>query len=199
MLIASVPMTALLSSLAPRLIERLYGSAFAGSVAPLVILPWVLIPIFLDFPIGSLLNSTHRAHQKTTAMGITMVVNVLANLWLVPAYGPAGAAWAGVISFWLLFFIGWWFARKEMALAWFGPLFLRGLGAAFATWGAVVLLTPIMTEFFAYLFGVAIAVVALFLFGLLTVRDVLDAWRWAKRKVIPTAEEEEDEELHDKP
>ena len=199
MLIASVPMTALLSALAPRLITRLYGPAFEGSILPLMVLPWVLIPIFLDFPVGSLLNSTHRAHQKTTAMGITMVVNVLANLALVPMYGPVGAAWAGVISFWLLFFIGWWYARREMALSWFGPLFLRGLGAAFASWGAIVLLTPIMTEAFAYLFGAAVSGAALFLFGLLTVPDVLIAWRWLKRKVIPNAEEEEDEALHDKP
>jgi len=198
MLIASVPMTALLSSLAPRLIDRLYGEAFSGSVMPLMVLPWVLIPIFLDFPIGSLLNSTHRAHQKTIAMGITMVINVIANLILVPIYGPVGAAWAGVISFWILFFIGWWFARREMSLSWFGPLFLRGVGAAFATWGAVVLLTPIMTEAFAYLFGAAISVVALFLFGLLTVKDVLAAFRWLKSRVVPMAEEVEDEELHDK-
>jgi O-antigen/teichoic acid export membrane protein len=200
MLISSVPMAALLSGLAPRFIERLYGPAFEGSILPLMVLPWVLIPIFLDFPVGSLLNSTHRAHQKTTAMGITMVINVLANLALVPSFGPVGAAWAGVISFWILFMIGWWYARKEMTLSWFGPLFLRGLGAAFAIWGAVILLTPIMTEAFAYLFGAAVSVTALFLFGLLTVNDVLVAWRWLKRKIIPTAEEEEDEEeLHDKP
>jgi O-antigen/teichoic acid export membrane protein len=199
MLIASVPMTALLSSLAPRLIDRLYGKAFVGSIMPLVVLPWVLIPIFLDFPIGSLLNSTHRAHQKTTAMGITMVVNVIANLILVPIYGPVGAAWAGVLSFWLLFVIGWWFARREMAVAWFGPLFLRGVGAAFATWGIIMLLTPIMTDTFAFLFGLAISVVALFLFGLLTTNDVLSTMRWLKTRLKPDADEVEDEELHDKP
>lgn len=198
MLIASVPMAALLSSLAGRLVLSLYGEAFRGSIAPLMILPWVLIPIFLDFPIGSLLNATHRAHLKTASMGIAMVVNVIANLYLVPVYGPVGAAWSGVISFWLLFLVGRHFARKEMALSWFGPLFLRGIGAAFATWGAVTLAIGPMTDIFAFLFGGAVSVVFLFLFGLLKVQDVLMVFRWLKQKIMPTPQIE-DEELHDKP
>lgn len=197
MLLASVPMTALLSSLSGRLIYLLYGEKYAGSIPALMVLPWVLIPIFLDFPIGSLLNSTHRAHLKTTAMGIAMVVNVILNLLLVPPYGPVGAAWAGVISFWILFMIGWWFVRKEMALSWFAPLFLRAMAAAFLVWGAVKLFTDPMTDVFAFLFGIAVGLSALFLFRLLTTQDVLAAWKWAKQRVSPIPQDDMD--LHDKP
>jgi O-antigen/teichoic acid export membrane protein len=197
MLIAAVPMTALLSALSGRLIYLLYGAKYAGSIPTLLVLPWVLIPIFLDFPIGSLLNSTRRAHLKTAAMGIAMVINVILNFILVPPYGPVGAAWAGVVSFWALFFVGWWFARKDMALSWFGPLFLRALGAALVIWSAIIYFIPPMTDIFAFVFAAAVALAALFLFGLLTTRDVLMAFTWLKRRVSPIPQE--DTELHDKP
>lgn len=197
MLIAAVPMAALLSSLSGRLIELLYGPRYLGSVPTLMVLPWVLIPIFLDFPIGSLLNSTHRAHLKTTSMGIAMAVNVILNFLLVPPYGAVGAAWAGVVSFWVLFLVGWWFVRHDMALQWFGPLFLRGLGAALAIWAAVVYFGQPMTATFAFIFAAAAVFACLFLFGLLTVRDVLAAMSWLKRRVSSVPQEEM--ELHDKP
>ncbi|KAA0206918.1 flippase [Candidatus Uhrbacteria bacterium] len=197
MLIAAVPLAALLSSLSGRFIYLLYGPRYEGSIPALMVLPWVLVPIFLDFPIGSLLNSTHRAHLKTAAMGMAMVINVILNILLVPPLGPVGAAWAGVVSFWGLFLIGWWYVRKDMALSWFGPLFLRGLGATFAIWGAVMYFSGPMTDVFAFLFGGAVGLSALFLFKLLTWRDVIMAWDWAKRRIVPVPQEDID--LHDKP
>ncbi|MEK7473472.1 MAG: flippase [Patescibacteria group bacterium] len=197
MLLASVPMTALLSALSGRLIYLLYGERYAGSIPALTILPWVLIPIFLDFPIGSLLNSTRRAHLKTSAMGVAMVVNVIMNFLLVPSYGPVGAAWAGVVSFWVLFLVGWWYVRRDMVLSWFGPLFLRGMAAAGVLWGAVVFFSEPMTDVFAFIFGIAAGLTVLFLSGLLTTKDVLVAWRWMRSRISPVPQEDID--LHDKP
>jgi len=137
MMLLAIPITVGLSALAPGLIHLLYGVRFSNSAASLMILPWVTIPLFLDFPIGSLLNATHRAHQKTIAMGITMVVNVIANIILVPPYGPVGAAWAGVISFWVLFLTGVWFARHDLDWAWGRSFFLRGIVIAFIGWLAL--------------------------------------------------------------
>ncbi len=198
MMVASVPMAALLSSLAYIIVPLLYGRQFDGSIAPLMVLPWVLIPIFLDFPIGSLLNATHRAGQKTLSMGITMVINVVANALLIPSLGPTGAAWAGVISFIALFGLGWYFARTDIDSSWLARLLAQGLGAALVTWSAVTYLTPAMTPaFFAIVFACAIAVVSLFLFRLITVADVLVAMAWLRRRIKPPAIEEE--ALHDKP
>lgn len=197
MLIASVPMTALLSALAGRFILLLYGPRYEGSIPSLTVLPWVLIPIFLDFPIGSLLNATNRAHLKTAAMGIAMAVNVLLNLLLVPPLGPVGAAWAGVVSFWILFLVGWWYVRKDMTTDWFMPLFARAMAAAVAIWASVTWFSRPMTDVFALLFAGAAGLTALFLFRLLTVRDVLVAWDWMRKRVTPVPQEDMD--LHDKP
>ncbi|QQR61071.1 flippase [Candidatus Uhrbacteria bacterium] len=197
MMIAAVPLSALLSSLAYIIVPILYGKQFEGSIAPLMVLPWVLIPIFLDFPIGSLLNATHRAAQKTFAMGVTMIVNVVANALLIPSMGPAGAAWAGVVSFVILFALGWWFARSDIDSPWLSKLLAQGLGAAGLTWLAVYFLTPVMTPIFAILFAGAISLVSLFLFRLLLVNDVQTAYIWLRRRISPPPTE--DEEFHDKP
>lgn len=197
MLLASVPLATLLSVLAPRLVPLLYGDDFSGAILPLQILPWVLIPIFLDFPIGSLLNATRRAGKKTLAMGITMAVNVIANFWLVPTYGPTGAAIAGVISFWVLFLVGWWFVRREVSNGWLAWLLARGLGAAAVTWCVVTWLTVPMLDAFAILFAIALVVVCAFIFQLLTLKDVVMVWRWLQSRVAPPSTD--DESLHDKP
>lgn len=197
MMIAAVPLSALLSSLAYIVVPLLYGQQFVGSIAPLMVLPWVLIPIFLDFPIGSLLNATHRAGQKTLAMGITMIANVIANALLIPTMGPAGAAWAGVISFVILFALGWWFARSDIDSPWLTRLLAQGLGAAALTWVTVYYLTPVMTPFFAIVFAGALSILSLFIFRLIAVSDVMTAIAWLKRRASPAATD--DEALHDKP
>jgi len=167
------PITAGLSALAPKIIPFLYGEDFIGSVAAFQILPWVLLPIFFDFPIGALLNATNRAYLKTTAMVATMVVNVIANLILVPFYGPVGAAWAGVVSFWMLYLIGAWFTRKHAdGISYFAVLTLRTLGAAtvsWLAWGWIGASMPLLTS---AIFGSAVSVVMAFAVGLVTVQDV---------------------------
>lgn len=197
MMLASVPLATLLSALAPRLIPLLYGPAFSGAILPLQILPWVLIPIFLDFPIGSLLNATHRAGKKTTAMGITMVINVIANFFLVPRLGPTGAAVAGVISFWSLFLIGWWFIRKDVSNNWLLWLLGRGLAVSIITWAITSWLTIPMLDAFAIIFAIAMVLVCSFAFQLFTVTDVKLVWRWLISRVAPVQADED--ALHDKP
>ncbi len=84
----------------------LVGTAYGDAVGVLQILIFVSLPLFLDYPIGSLLNATGRAHVKTALMGGTTMVNILLNIFLVPRFGPQGAAMAAVGSFIVLFLGG---------------------------------------------------------------------------------------------
>lgn len=183
MMLISVPLSACLSGLGDKLIRSFYPDFSAGSILPMMILPWVLIPIFLDFPIGSLLNSTHRAAQKTKAMFFTMLVNILMNLCLVPLYGPTGAAIAGLISFWGLMVFGLWYVRQD-TIDWkaFLSLFLRGMGAAVLIWLILRFTTQGMSIIFAGLFAGAISVVILLVFGLLRLEDVKHVLSWLRKK-----------------
>ncbi|MCI0479040.1 flippase [Candidatus Uhrbacteria bacterium] len=167
------PLSAGLSALSPKIIPLLYGQEFLGTVPAFTILPWVLLPIFLDFPIGSLLNATHRAHLKTTAMVLTMVLNVALNAALVPAYGPVGAAWAGVVSFWCLYAIGAWFTRDMVGgIGKYLWLTVRGLLAAGVSWYAWAVIGAPMHLFAAAVFGGSVAVVMGFAVRFVTVDDV---------------------------
>jgi len=184
--------TASLSALAPRLIPMLYGKEFIDSIPSLSVLPWVLLPIFLDFPIGSLLNATRRAHLKTTAMVATMVINIILNLILVPLYGPVGAAWAGVGSFWLLYLIGVGFTAS-VAGGWGRMMWLtaRALFAAAVSWIAWRSIGERMDFLAASVFGGAVAVSMAFIVQFITVDDVyrfIKRFRPAPQKV---------EEIHD--
>lgn len=187
MLLAGVPIAALLSALAQPIILVAYGPRFAGSITALGILPWVLIPIFLDFPVGALLNATRRAHLKTAAMGVAMLANVSFNFLLVPEYGATGAAWSGVISFWLLLFVGLIFIRKEVATNFIFSLALRGGLAALAIWYPTQLLVALAPWYIASISGVLLAILALFIFQLLTLEDTRNVLNWMKSRVSPQA------------
>lgn len=103
-------------SLAPEIVHAFYGADFIGSVLPLQVLIFVLIFIFLDFPVGSLLNATDRQSTKTGIMGGTMVINISANFILIPIYGVLGATLAALLSFVFLFSAGWFFAKKVVKI-----------------------------------------------------------------------------------
>ena len=135
--------------------------------------PEVLLPIFLDFPVGSLLNATHRAHLKTSAMVGTMVVNILLNTLLVPSLGPVGAAWAGVFSFWFLFLIGAVFTVRD-AGGWlaYGSIIGRSLLAAAGSWAAWRIIGDGMPFAVACIFGGAVALVLALLLRLVTLDDL---------------------------
>ncbi len=103
-------------ALAPEIVGLFYGDAYARSVLPLSILIFDLFFIFLDFPIGALLNATGRQMTKTLIMGATMIVNVVANLILVPRFGVVGASISAVVSFVFLFVMGFAVTRRVIAV-----------------------------------------------------------------------------------
>jgi PST family polysaccharide transporter len=88
-----------LSLLAPQLTQLVYGPAYAESAAVLVIHAWTGVLVCLGV-VGSdwLLNAgLTRFSMYQTLTGAA--VNVLLNLWLIPAYGAVGAAVATLAGF----------------------------------------------------------------------------------------------------
>lgn len=195
MIIIAAPIAAGLSAIAPRLIPILYDVQFLGVVMPLTILPWVLLPIFIDFPVGSLLNATNRAHLKTTAMGAAMAVNAILNVLLVPSYGPVGAAWAAVGSFSFLLLAGLSFVWRELpSVSWFAWLLARSVIVGALIWFAVRIVGAPMPFALMILFGAAIGITALLVFRLLTFADIKAIYRWLHSRVRPG--DPQKEQLH---
>jgi len=171
--VAGFALSAGLSALAPTLIPFVYGHKYDGAVMPFSILPWVILAIFIDYPIGSLLNATRRAELKTYAMLATTIVSLTANALLVPRFAGVGAAVAGVISFWFLFACGLYFARQEAGgLAKTLGILVRALGSAAVSW-AVWRYSSIHLPFLvAAVIGGIVALGAAFATRLLTKEDL---------------------------
>jgi O-antigen/teichoic acid export membrane protein len=107
----SAPIVFGLFAIAPDAIA-LAGDEYAGAVPVLQILIFVLIPIFLDFPVGSLLNAADRQSTKTTIMGLTVLLNVFLNVLLIPRFGIMGAGIAALASFTFLSIGGLYFVPR---------------------------------------------------------------------------------------
>jgi len=105
MAIISAPIVFGLYAVAPEAVA-LAGDSYGDAARVLKVLVFVLIPIFLDFPVGSLLNASGYQSVKTTIMGVTMIINVALNALLIPLLGILGAAYAAIVSFTFLFGAG---------------------------------------------------------------------------------------------
>lgn len=138
MALLAAPIVFGIFSLAPEIIGLFYGEKFHAAGVTLQILIFVLIFVFLDFPMGSLMNATGNQRIKTGIMGVTMVINVVANLTLIPILGIPGAAVSAILCFAFMFTAGFVAVRSIAGvtvsdLIWkTGGFFLAGLVMAIA-------------------------------------------------------------------
>ncbi len=138
-------------SLAPEIISLTYSESYNEAASVLAVLIFVLPVIFLDFPLGALLNATGRQAYKTGIMGMTMIINVTCNFIFIPTMGIPGAAVAAVISFVFMFLAGWLAVRRVLPITiddvmrTTGGLFLAGILMAFVVMFAKTLIPWIAT------------------------------------------------------
>jgi O-antigen/teichoic acid export membrane protein len=62
--------------------------------------------IFINFPIGALLNACDRQKANTRNMGIVLITSIILNLILIPKFNASGAALTVLISNFLMFILG---------------------------------------------------------------------------------------------
>lgn len=183
MAILGFPLAAALSGFAPRLVSLLYGDAFASAARVLAVLAWALPLLFLDFPVGSYLNATHKAVQKTAAMGWTMVVNGVVNVLLVPRIGSVGAAIAALSGYVALLGVGMWYSREVFALRESWAIALRGAMVGMLTWVFIVYGLASVSLIPALIIAPFGALILLAGTQLLTKQDVVQVGQWVMRRV----------------
>ncbi|PJE76484.1 hypothetical protein COV05_03900 [Candidatus Uhrbacteria bacterium CG10_big_fil_rev_8_21_14_0_10_48_16] len=113
MAILSAPIVFGIYAIAPDAV-LLAGEDYLEAGVVLQMLIFVLIPIFLDFPIGALLNASGRQSTKTAIMGLTMVINIVFNAVLIPHIAILGAVYAALVSFIFMFLAGLYFVRSVL-------------------------------------------------------------------------------------
>lgn len=116
LLIITLPLAGGIVVFAQPVIVSLYTEEYAASVIPLQILVLSLPFLFINFPIGSLLNASDNQKKQTRNIGIALGLNIILNLVLIPVYQAAGAALASTISTILFFVLGWSVVRTVVVI-----------------------------------------------------------------------------------
>jgi O-antigen/teichoic acid export membrane protein len=80
------------------LIPRLVGHDFAGVLLALRWLCWIPLLRGVHRATGSALTGSGRQNLRTTAQVTVAAINLLLNLWWIPAFGWIGAAWSSLVS-----------------------------------------------------------------------------------------------------
>ena len=110
LMVISLPITIGIWVVGKEIVVALYKEAFTAAGDALYIFAFGLIFVFLNYPVGNLLNAAHRQVRNTVHMGIALVVNVILNLLLIPRsdiFGTyIGATIAAVASSVVLLFLG---------------------------------------------------------------------------------------------
>ncbi|MFH1745135.1 MAG: flippase [bacterium] len=101
----SLPISLGIAILSDRVVFIL-NPGYYGAILPLRIAIFSLFFIFINFPIGSLLNATDRQKINTSIMAAGLALSVAANLVLIPKYGAAGAATTVLLVNLFMFILG---------------------------------------------------------------------------------------------
>lgn len=158
-----------LAALAPEIIGLVYGERYLAAAPVLQCLLVGLWFIFMDFPVGSLLNASGMQHKKTLTMGVAMVMNFFANMILVRMFNIQGAGYAAILTFVTLFCAGFYFARQVLPLTvaeWWGSV--RGVTLAGLCMFAIVFFikTPLMSLHpFAWIFSIPLGALVFAVLG----------------------------------
>jgi O-antigen/teichoic acid export membrane protein len=90
--------TLALALFAVPVISLLYGEQYAASAPLLQVLALGCLPMYLNYGLTHALIAMDKPHVYATFTLLTLVVNVVLNLALLPNMGTVGAAWATVAT-----------------------------------------------------------------------------------------------------
>ncbi len=128
-LLIALPLAALLFTYAESIVGLLFAPEFAAAA---VALRWMAIwlgLLFVKHLFAVTLNAVGRQRSFSLIAGLTMVINVLLNLLLIPAYDLMGAGVATVSAELLTTVIAFFVLRRELGLPKLEPRLLATLGA----------------------------------------------------------------------
>lgn len=111
LIIISIPISTGIATLADKII-LLFKPEYAEAVPSLQIIMFGLIFIFINFPVGSLLNACDRQKTNTMNMALGLAMSVTINFMLIPDLNTVGAAIAVALSNAFMFALGIYFVPQ---------------------------------------------------------------------------------------
>jgi len=161
----------------------LFADGFSGAVWPLRISIASLLFIFVNFPIGSLLNACDHQRQNTRNMGIALGASVIFNFLLIPRFQAVGASVVVLATNALMTFLGLicvrriisYRARKNLTIV------AKVLGASIIIGLAIFFIKDAVNVFLATIIGAVLYFFLLFLFRAFRREDILSIAKSFKR------------------
>lgn len=118
MMIIAVPLSIFIFVAAEEVLGLAFKPFFQPAAEPLRILILSLPVIFMNFPVGTLLNATNRTRLNTVSMAITVLVNISLNALLLQKFSYMGSAIATLISGITLFSLGMYWTKGVTHIPW---------------------------------------------------------------------------------
>lgn len=112
LIVVVLPISAGTIMLAQPIVSLFYSVKYLEAVTSLEVLMAGLIFVFLNFPLGSLLNGCEKQVTNTVLVACTMVLNIILNFILIPRYSFLGASIAFLLSHTSLFVASMFVAKK---------------------------------------------------------------------------------------
>lgn len=113
LILISIPIGVATTLLADKIILLIFGAGYIQSIGVLQLLIWVLVFIFANAPITLLFTSTNMQNIITKITGISMVVNIILNLLLIPKFSYLGASAATLITEFMVMTLAFVYAYKS--------------------------------------------------------------------------------------
>lgn len=178
LIIISLPISVGIIVLADKII-LIFKSDYTAAVLPLQIIMASLFFIFLNFPIGSLLNACEKQKINTINMAIVLTASVILNIILIPKLQTVGAAITVVITNGLMFVLG---MRWIPSIIKYRPLkilstFFKAAFAISIMATLILLLKPMLNVFVIIILAGFVYFIALFLLGGFKKEDVISIWK----------------------
>ena len=98
LIIIGLPIAVGTTLIANPLILFIYKSAFSDSILALQILIWSIPIIYVNYILGTAINSINKQSQMVKSAFIVMILNIILNLLLLPKYGFIAASVITVIT-----------------------------------------------------------------------------------------------------
>ncbi len=183
LIIISLPIIVGAVVLADKII-LLFKSGYDGAALPLRISIISLIFIFLNFPIGSLLNACDAQKKNTRNMAIVMTVSLLLNILLIPRWQAAGASATVLMTNALMFMLGISAVKKIVPYRLRKNLktFGKALAASVVMGLMIYIGNGYLNIFIVTILGGAIYFYGLFLFGGFSRADIKSVMKSFKRR-----------------
>lgn len=119
LMVIAIPLMVVLVLLAKEIVLLLGGSkVWLDAAWPLQVLALGLPWLFLNFPVGYLLNSSNQQTRNTINIAVTVTLNVVLNLIFIEQYSYRSVAVISAGSSALLFLLGLWRVRQIITVDW---------------------------------------------------------------------------------